>query len=93
MPLNPSEPPHFKPTVSAESGAGVRCTRFASSKPGECLVQCAGHQRRFAPRTLLIEDQNRLAHFRIARTQFVHQHAHFAFWHPRLSTVAPATLG
>ena len=94
MPLNPSEPPHLSPIVSAESGAGARATSLAFSERGEGLVEgAASMSTDLAARFLLIEDQNRL---RIsgsrARSSSMSMLA-CAFWQPRLSTVAPGNIG
>jgi hypothetical protein len=75
MPLNPSEPPHFRPMVSAESGAEVRVTLLALHESIKGRIECADHERGFASGFLLIEDQHRLGHFWIACTQLVEQHA------------------
>ena len=55
-------------------------------------VERAGHQRRFAAR-LLIEDEHGLAQFGVAGANSSRSMLACAFWQPRLSTVAPATLG
>ena len=73
MPLNPSEPPHCSPTVSAESGAGVRWTRLASARRRTVWSRAWSKQRAFAAGLLLIEDEDRLGDLRIELAQLFHQ--------------------
>ena len=76
MPLNPSEPPHLRPTVSAESGAGAALSLdWPLPAPAKVSSSARLISVVLAARLLLIENQHRLVHLRIARAQFVHQHA------------------
>ena len=74
MPLNPSEPPHWK----SDGERGERRRRslgaIGLSQRGEGLVQRQLHQRRFAAGALLIDDHHRLAQLRIAGPQLFHEH-------------------
>ena len=75
MPLKPSEPPHCRPTVSAERGAGARSRAIGLSQRRKSLVQRLLHQCRLASGALLIDNQHRLAQLRVPRPQFLHQNA------------------
>ena len=65
-PENPSEPPHFKPTTSLSSGAGLRVALLASTNPAKVAsIACVSIVLSRA-RLLLIKQQHRLREARIA---------------------------
>ncbi len=73
MPENPSDPPHFKATVSLLRGAGFRVRRLASTRPFKGSANGLGKHVRFKTGLLLFKHQHRLVQGRVPLAKRIHQ--------------------
>ena len=93
IPLNPSDPPHFSPTVSAASGATAR--RAPSAFSSAAKVSFSARAISTLSRPVFCWSKTSTG-FVLCGSRFSSSSISIeacAFWQPRLSTVAPATLG
>src|ERR1700752_784663 len=93
MPEKPSEPPHLSPTESCDNGAASRLHLSASTSPRKVCRIASDSMVNSSPLFCCSKMKRGLEKWGSLFFTSSRSTETCAFWQPRLSTVAPATLG